>query len=266
MKLNPLCFAFVAAFATVPASATEIAVTLGRPDATLDFVQRTLKESLVIDPALTNLEVDYTTQVFSILDRLGVREVTNVEVISAGGAGSGNLMRGFSLAATKAPVVDVPLGPNFGASAKGLCAAMATLKDTVFVLPSGSEGKEVEASQVAAAPECFSPNILRVSALKMDNTDLDPSTNFGMQIDLAASATADVTGAGGKTGTVRGTSVASNQTAALLAVYATKNPDLKGAALAQAFLASETRPLATLNGKIAASRALFVSWPAPAIR
>jgi hypothetical protein len=247
----------LAVFASFSATATEIAVLLGRPDESLDFVKLIHKESVSVDASLTDVEVDYTTQAYSIFHRLGVESVSSVEVLSAtGSASSQNFVRGIQAAAVRAPVAFAPFGPNFGPRMLAFCEALGRNPDTVFVLPAGNDGRSIDA-EAAQSPECFPANVLRVASLNETGDGLAYFSSFGEKIDLAAGGSKiPVVGEGGKPVDRSGSSISGSIVGARLAVFARLNPSLKGASLARAFLASETQELPALRGKIGGARAL----------
>lgn len=238
------------------AGASEIATLLGRPDATQDFVQRTLKESLSVDAGYADPEVEHSTHTFSLLDRGGVREITNVEVLSLPGVSTRDLVvQGLRSGARKAGVVLAPLGPTYGSSAGALCAALDN-SDTVYVFPAGNEAQSLD-SRVAENPDCFRENVIRVAALDEAGVGLAFFSNFGKQVEVAAPGTKiPVVGPGGEMTAITGSSLASTLVAARLVDFARQHSDLRGAPLARAFLAAETQALPSLEGKIAGARAL----------
>ncbi|MBI3556309.1 MAG: S8/S53 family peptidase [Deltaproteobacteria bacterium] len=243
----------VAIFQIQAAPAAQIATLLGRPDSAQSFVREIVKESVSLG-GNTSYEQDWTTQLYSILAGRGVRDAISFEVIEAeGGVSNELLLKGFDQAAAKAPVVMTAVGGSSEQN-NALCAYLSRHAEAAFVLAAGKSGYEIGEG---AEPNCSARNILRVAALGRDRKHLMPSSNFGYTIRIAAAGEEiPVTGVGGRSTRLTGTSPAAAVVAAEIAKFAARSPALDAAGLINRFLRLRTVRVPELDGKIEGARAL----------
>lgn len=252
MKFILAYILFSVAFIT-PVQAASLAVVLGAPDLTLPFVNSMIEKQVHYRDR--DLDVDFSTQLFSVLSQRGVKSVWSYKILpKENNFEDEDLLQ----ALTDASVEDHMLVAftAFEGSDRlnsKLCARLALLDSTAFVLGAGNRGQEKKSE-----PACLSPNILQVAALNEALTGLNHISNFGSSVRLAAPGSSfTVVGKGGLESELTGTSVAAAWTAAELAKFAEIHAELKGADLIENFLNEKAVVLPTLRGKIVGEKAIL---------
>jgi hypothetical protein len=240
---------------SLAAERLSVGVILGRPDASLSFIQKMVKESLSLDVEGNNYEINWTTQLLSILSKEGVDNILQVEAVSEFGSMSNDLMgKALQLASERSNIVFVPIGGSFE-NENEMCLYASKLTNSVFIFTAGMEGSFIDEGSI---PACLSPNMIRVAALNRAHSDLLPHSNFGLAIQLAAPGEKiEVTGAGGVTGTISSAAAASAFVTGELSKFQMSHPILFGHALIEGFYFERTVSLPVLLGRIRDGRAVF---------
>jgi hypothetical protein len=240
---------------TLPFAAEKIPVgaILGRPDPSLGFVDKIVKESFPVNGA--NYEMNWTTQLLSILANSGITQVSLVEAISDDGNLSMDVMfDALRLSARRANVVFAPIGgpPE---SENQICAVASSLPDSVFVFSAGMGSSRIDGD---SDPECLASNIIRVAALNEIHSSLLSRSNFGLGIQLAAPGeNVKVIGEGGAVSVLSSASAAAAIVVSAISHYQVDHPTVGGGHLVDAFFKEKTVSLPFLKGLIKNERAFF---------
>lgn len=228
----------------------DMAVFLGSPRISMNFVSEILKEK--IDQVPGENMLDYTTATFYFAQRNGVKAAASVQVVTeTGTAYYVDIFSGIQKLQDKAAVMILPLGP----STESLCRPLAEKTDIVFLLPIGASGETEDPSD---KPSCAAGNILFAAGLNFKKDDLAENQNISPLTRVATPYTAltapvDQDRSMSYSANAFGLSMIAGKMAELRAL----NPELKGAALVDAFLASKTTTLEKLAGKVQGGRALI---------
>jgi hypothetical protein len=248
MRLAVIFLIVFSVFTSKASLAADLATLSGRPDFSLEFVTRLLERSEDLAPDFQKENWGSTIHV-SIFDHLGVRSIVNFEMLSWDGFSSTPLIqKALRLGAAEAPVVTHDLEPE----TTPICNVMAAYPNTIFVITAGAGG-----AGLRLPPGCDLPNILRVAALNSTENALMGFSNFGANVKVAAPGQrVPGIGPGGEKVSVVGGQYAVAWAAGSLASFARNNPSLRGPALIEAFLNSQTMVIPTIKDKIPGGRAL----------
>lgn len=230
---------------------SNVTLVSGRPDFRLTFVRNTVVDGYAyVSPA----EVNRTTQELSILVRRGIQRVSMGEVVySDNSARSSDVYRALQFGASRSPVVAFALSSGSQQN-NSTCRFMSQFTNTVFV----TVGPNFRDSLPEL--ECLAANILRITSLNADQSDLTEYAPKGETVRLAApSYRIPTIGQGGYHSELSGLSPAVMIVAAELAKFYNMNPQLKGAALIDLFLETQSTVLPSLEGKVVGAKALFDS-------
>lgn len=236
--------AFAAAGARAAAPAYDLSTLMGTANERMPFVREVVKDYLSFVPGMNARA--YTTGTLYFGWRNGVRSVHTIQILDdRGGSSSVTLARAIDAAAKSSAVVLIPVGGgDFGA----FCRQMAEKNATVFLLPMIAVG---------ASPECTAGNILTVSGLNAALSDLDSREPYGAALRLAIPVMNLSAPVGeGENYAFTNRSFGMAIAAGKIAQVSRRNPELRGAALVDRFLAEETEVLPALEGKVAGGRAL----------
>jgi hypothetical protein len=238
------------------ANSNELAVILGSPDPSMDFVNKLVQNRVSI-PIDSSYDTDITTGLYSILAREGAENVVAIEVLSESGSTTEfNVLLALQKASAVAPVVFLPLRGGMGSNGHA-CRVMAKASNIAFVFPVGSDGSDT-AVDLQTESHCFAKNILLVASMNQFTKTLTHFTDFGKGVRLAAPGIQiPVTLPGGRVISRSGVTPPGAFAAAQLSIFARSLPELKGADLIESFLKNETTELITLKGKVEGNRAIF---------
>ncbi len=252
MKRSAVIFVMgLMAAAAAHAQSLELATLLGRPDSSQAFVSRTLAKSVALTSGQP--ELDFTTEMFSVLYRNGAPRTAAIEILESTGAITEQAWeQGIWAATLEAPVVLNVVGNSDMGS---ICVRMAEYVETAFVFVAGNDARRILPDSDEAL-HCSSGNILRVAPLNVATLQIPEFTNVGASVRLAApGVNIAVTGPGGRVGRRSNGSVAAALVAARLAVLARENPTLRGARLIERFFEEETTLIPALQEKVESGRA-----------
>lgn len=162
-------------------SAAEVGLLLGEPDGSLPFVQSilVLQENYQTETQ-TQFDQDYTNQAFYLADELGVISVNNMSVLANGMTDGLSLRLALESAAKQSTVVVTTLGGDD----EFLCELMARHPQTAFVVAAGNHGRDLTFPHDST---CLARNILRVTQLNLDKSDLEINSNRGQGVRIAVS-------------------------------------------------------------------------------
>lgn len=225
---------------------SDLVVIAGMPNIKVGDIEEILDQNIILNPELPDRSL--TTRIYSILKNQRVQSVANIQVLSKLGSTTLSMLsEAINKSAKIAPIVLIPLGPTNNI----ICKVLAHHRKTVFILPSGSDG-----SVLNPPKDCLNDNIVFVSHLNDEMTDLASSSNRGDFVTIAAPGTNTLVL--DEEGVLRkwsGGTLASSFIASALVQYLENNPTLRGSHLVNSFLKEETNVLSTLIGKTKNGRA-----------
>jgi hypothetical protein len=190
-----------------------------------------------------------TTYAYSIFYHYGLESITAVEILNHEQTSVGLFKLGIQKASEKAPIIFTGIGPVLNS----MCTFLSSYPEHVFVVVSGNNAQRLEPEQY---PACGAKNIIRVAAYDNLSHALFSSANWGSLVRIAAPArNILVENNLGEEIRVSNTTVAAAQVAARLVIFS-RQQNLKGAALVDAFLATQSVTLPRLVGLIEEGRLL----------
>jgi hypothetical protein len=246
MKTHLFAALFLLIASTAFAHTFDLAVLAGSPNEKQPFVHEILQGRITYVDSGTSDVGNFTDGIFYFAGRNGVRSALSVEILyKDGSAFDADFLAATRDAGARAAIALVPVGPV----TEEYCRRFADHPDTVFIAGLGSNAERFDDSKT---PTCFSSNILFVAGLNAEMTDLNSNQSWGELARVAVPYAGLKSPVDSRSSRSIGMAVAAGKMAEILR----GNPDLRGAALIEAFLATATVELPSLKGKIAGSRAL----------
>jgi len=239
-----------------PLDYSSITLISGRPDFRLPFVQNIIADGYSF---VRFAEGNLTTQQLSILSDRFINRVSMAEIVDHGGSTNFELInRAISFGASRSPVITFNLGSSPDLNNR-LCMMMSQYRNHAFVIATQKGAFPID-SRIEGA--CMARNILRVTGLNADQSDLDSLSAYGDTVRIAApSVNIPTIGWGGVYSSLRGSTPATMIVAAELAHHAQMLPEYRGADLITSFLDQRTIVLESLLGKVEEGRALLEITP-----
>ncbi|MGZ3700256.1 MAG: hypothetical protein ACXWSD_00655, partial [Bdellovibrionota bacterium] len=235
---------------TSPAKAAyELTTLLGTGNSRMPFVQEIVKNHVVIAPG--DNFADYTTGVLYFAWRNGVNSAQTIQVLREGGnATLADIFKAIDLASQNSAIVLAPLS---GDGVEEMCAKMAEKSATAFLITLGDVGYTLS----PFFTKCASRNILFVTVLNADGSDLGEYASYGPLVRLAVpgmdlSAPVDGDRRVSFLSDGFGMAIAAGKLAALQRA----RPGLKGAELISEFLSTQD-DLPILKGKVTGAKAIL---------
>lgn len=224
----------------------ELSVVAGSPNTAQESVSRILKNSVEI--AKGENEQDYTTGLFYFADRNGAQAAQAILLINERGtATTFDFFHAIDIGAVSSKIVLVPLG---GGSPDPVCKRAAGTPRTVFLFAANALMEENENGP------CRAKNILFITALNKDLSDVSPVQKTGPLVRLAVPAV-NLKAPATRTIILQSTGFGMAMAAGKLAETSREHPQLWGAALIERFLNTKADRLSALRGKVVGERALL---------
>lgn len=229
----------------------DVATVMGHADPSVKFVQRTVKESVVLNGNQDSREI--TTGLYDLLTRNGVEESINYEVFHNGTSSKTIILDALSRAAQKAKIVFAIVGPIDN----DMCKLTLRHDNTVFVFLAGSSAQFMDPSRYMF---CLNGNLLITAGLNRDLDGMASNSDYGeFVVSLAVPSQDDfcVTVSPAQTKCFQSKSFGAAVAVGRLAKTAKEFPNLTGTALAERFLADHTIELPGIVGYVRYGRALM---------